>query len=201
MVERKRPDGSAFRTIEAIEDTRPFTGQPTGKNSFFVDCGLSGSFSVPVTAITGLDHLEGRKVAVLADLNVQAPKTVVNGRVELDNPASHVHVGLPYEASLKTLNMEMAGVPTLRGARRRIYKAHVEVEKTRDLECSLNGGELWPLTFMTGENIGLPLHVLRGDIPVGGNASTTSGTFIRMVSGNPLPCTVNSIVAEVQYAG
>jgi len=75
-------------------------------NFFYVDCGLSYDGGA-TTTISGLSHLSGSSVAVLAD-------GLYIGEVEIDNlvneitlttPASVVHVGLPYTATLETLDL------------------------------------------------------------------------------------------------
>ncbi len=51
-----------------------------------------------VTTVSGLAHLAGREVAILADGKVHLRKTVSGGgSVTLDYPASIVSVGLPYK--------------------------------------------------------------------------------------------------------
>ncbi len=201
VVERTLGNGERRRYIEVLEDIRPLRGEPTAENSFYVDCGLSAHFDAPVSTITGLEHLEGLEVAILADFNVQFPKTVQNGAVELDNPAQHVHVGLAYEAYLRTLDLEPQNVPTLRGTRRRAYKAQIEVERTRDLSYSMNGGAVHDVVFTTGATLGLPPQPYSGDIQINSKAATTKGSYLELRSRYPLPCTINSIVAEIQYAG
>lgn len=49
-----------------------------------------------VTTITGLDHLEGRTVSILADGMVHDDKTVASGSITLDRRSSIVAVGLQY---------------------------------------------------------------------------------------------------------
>ncbi len=200
VVERSLGNGTRKRYIEVLEDIRPFRGEPTAESSFYVDCGMSAHFDAPVSVVTGLEHLEGLEVAILADF-VQFPKTVRNGTVELDNPAQHIHVGLGYEAYLRTLDLEPQNAPTLRGTRRRVYKAQVEVERTRDLSYSMNGGEAYDAVFTTGANLGLPAQPWSGDIQISGKAGTTKGSYLELRSRYPLPCTINSVVAEIQYAG
>jgi hypothetical protein len=56
-----------------------------------------------------LDHLEGRVVGILADGAVMAPRTVENGQITLDHPASIVTVGLPYVSDLETMPVEVVG--------------------------------------------------------------------------------------------
>lgn len=76
-------------------------------NSFFVDDGIVYSGSSTST-ITGLSHLNGLSVAVLANGVVQTTKTVTGGAITLDSPATKVTVGLPYTQTVKTMDIEGA---------------------------------------------------------------------------------------------
>ena len=75
------------------------------EDAFFVDSGLTYDGSA-VTAITGLNHLEGVSVTILADGSAHANKTVANGAITLDRSSSKVHIGYGYTSSLETLRME-----------------------------------------------------------------------------------------------
>ena len=73
--------------------------------------------STAATTIRGLWHLEGERVAVLADgevysdgLTADYPTvTVASGAITLATAASVVQIGLPYTGFLQTQNLEMGG--------------------------------------------------------------------------------------------
>jgi hypothetical protein len=76
------------------------------EDAFFVDSGLSYSGS-PATVFSGLDHLKGKTVAVMADGAPVASKVVSNaGSVTLDDPASVVHIGLPFETIIEPMRID-----------------------------------------------------------------------------------------------
>lgn len=76
-------------------------------DQLFLDCAAFYE-GVPVTAITGLSHLEGETVRVLAD-GLQLPDLVVGGGVLLLPDAfSKVYVGLSYQAKFKSLKLDRA---------------------------------------------------------------------------------------------
>ena len=64
-------------------------------DAFYVDCGLTYN-GTAVTVVTGLDHLEGQTVKVLADGKVLPDKVVSSGSISFNDAASVVHVGLGY---------------------------------------------------------------------------------------------------------
>ena len=76
---------------------------------FHVDCGLTYDGD-PATIISGLDHLEGETVQVVADGMVLPPRAVADGKITLSRAASKVHVGLGYEAAM-TPTMPDVGAP------------------------------------------------------------------------------------------
>jgi hypothetical protein len=76
-----------------IERMRP-RAWATQADAFHVDAGLTYT-GAPATVISGLGHLEGKTVSILADGAVHRQLVVTGGTITLDNAASKVHVGLP----------------------------------------------------------------------------------------------------------
>ena len=76
-----------------------------------MDCSLTYS-GAATTTITGLSHLEGKAVSVLADGVEVKGKTVASGALTLPKAASTVHVGLPYTWRLKTLQIDASSKQT-----------------------------------------------------------------------------------------
>lgn len=93
------------------------------------------TISVPVTTVSGLNHLEGLTVAVLADGSVIPNQVVLNGTITLPYPASYVVIGLPYICQVQTL---YADHPTATGnteqnRRKNISAIGLRVEASRGL--------------------------------------------------------------------
>jgi len=108
MVVARTVDGATVRYVELLESN--FTPvSPTDKDDmFFVDSGLSYD-GAPADTFSGLDHLEGEEVAIVADGSVLPNETVTSGEVTTDALYSVVHVGLPYTSVLRTLPLEGGG--------------------------------------------------------------------------------------------
>lgn len=101
------------------------------EDQFFVDCGLSYSGN-PATVISGLSHLNGQAVSVLADGNVVKGQTVSGGQITLATAASKVHVGLPYVSDVETLKIESPDQRgTLQGRRVTIPKLTIRFWNSR----------------------------------------------------------------------
>jgi hypothetical protein len=84
-------------------------------DSFFVDSGLTYD-GAPATNFTGMDHLEGERIAVVADGDVisngfdETVITVSGGAFTLATAASRVHAGLPIaRAQVETLDLDAHG--------------------------------------------------------------------------------------------
>lgn len=200
VTRRWSPDGTHQQSIEVMDDIRPYGNMPTAENSFYVDFGISAYLDEPKQTIYGLDHLEGMDVAVLADFDVQTPKTVKDGQITLDYPAQYVHIGLPYDFVLETLNLELFNQGTLRNAARSSWQAVVELENCRELEYSTNDGKYWPLLIQKGTEAGLELEPYTGDRQINPIPRDSRSSFYRFRSQSPVPVGILNIVAEIAYA-
>jgi hypothetical protein len=100
FVVRRTIDGQDRRYIERLARrvTSPIA------EAWFLDCALRYQGDA-VTTITGLDHLEGCAVIVLADGNVVRGLTVASGSITLPRAAQTVLVGLAITADLMTLGL------------------------------------------------------------------------------------------------
>ena len=81
----------AIREIQSEDDIR------------FSDSYVERHLGDPQSIVSGFDHLEGKRVAVVADGAVQQDRVVVAGAIILSPPASHVVAGLGFVAEMETL--------------------------------------------------------------------------------------------------
>jgi hypothetical protein len=108
-------NGSNVRYIERLE-TRDIREGYFNLDSFFVDSGLTYD-GAPATSFTGLTHLVGERIAVVADGEVisngydDVEITVSGaGGFTLATAASRVHAGLPIaRAQIETLDLDAHG--------------------------------------------------------------------------------------------
>lgn len=84
-------------------------------------------------SISGLGHLEGMTVAILADGATQTPQVVTGGAITLNPPAFVANIGLPFLSDLQTLEImdNQQGVSI--GKRKSISQASIMVEDTRSI--------------------------------------------------------------------
>lgn len=109
-------------TVFEVETIQPFVGwmpnAPSGE--YFMEPQAAGAWTLtePKLVFGGLDHLEGKTVAILADGAVAEPQVVVDGAVTLDVAASWVIVGLGYTCQGRTLRMDLGNLGnTIQGKR------------------------------------------------------------------------------------
>ena len=103
VIIKRTIDSSTVRYIEYLNN---FDFDETDNTSFnFLDSQLSYSGSA-TTTISGLDHLEGETVSVLANGATHPNKTVSSGEITLDRSSTNVKVGLGYTSLLQTMRLD-----------------------------------------------------------------------------------------------
>lgn len=132
-VIRRVINGATVRFVEFMRD-RAFASLG---DAFVVDAGLSYS-GAPATTISGLSHLNGATVAVLADGKAIGTKVVSGGQITLAEAASKVHVGLGYTGQVQMLPLayEVPGFGV--GDTKNINEAAVRVKNTVGLRVGPN---------------------------------------------------------------
>lgn len=96
------------------------------------------SISAPVSSVSGLNHLEGMTVAILADGSVVAPQTVTNGTIALPASYSAVTIGLPFTSQLQSMYLDAPAAMTMQGQRKLINAVTVRVQNSRGLYVGIN---------------------------------------------------------------
>lgn len=110
VTERTGPDGVTRRRIERMADRwKPLRGETDARRAMFLDAARSRVGTNAVTSLTGLDHLNGRIVHVMADGAAIPPRMVVDGAITLDKPASIIHAGLPVAYFHVTSDIDTGG--------------------------------------------------------------------------------------------
>ena len=101
MTVRRTVDGETVRYVEYL--AKPYEAE--GDAMHYVDSGLVYDGSATDT-ISGLDHLEGRTVRILADGATHPDAVVESGSITLNREASVVYVGLPFAAKWASNRIE-----------------------------------------------------------------------------------------------
>ncbi len=193
FVVRREINGEEKRFIERMKSRIVLNAE----DGFFVDCGLSYS-GAPVTEITGLEYLEGKEVIILADGGVVTGKTVENGTVTLDNEASKIVVGLPYEFEFKTLNFE--GENT-QGELKIINKVNVKIDNSREDFFVVGADGTETQVERSIENINDSGLIFNKDIEVVPVSDYQTNAYVHIKQKYPLPLTILSVTPNITLGG
>jgi hypothetical protein len=151
----------------------------------------------PVTTVTGLAYLNGMTVGILADGNVQAQQIVKGGQITLQQSASQVLIGLPFQCQLQTLYLD-AGEPTIQGKRKKVNAVTVRVRSTRGLKAGRTFATVVPVKEWNSTiNLGGPLPLITGDQRVVLDPMYDTGGQISLQLDDPVPATVLGIIPEI----
>ena len=158
------------------------------------------TWSKGVDEISGLGHLEGKTVSILADGNVEAQKTVASGAITISHPATKIHIGLPIQADIQTLNLEL-GQPTQQGKKKSISEVTLRVEKSRGGKIGYDADHLTEFKQRAYEPYGTATSLKTGDIQVTMPSTWRSEGSIFFRQDDPLPMTLLAVIPEVSVGG
>ena len=159
-------------------------------------------------SVTGLDHLEGQIVKVLADGRAHTDEVVAGGAITLDYEASKVQVGLPYTWEFETLKLPF-GTQSGSGVGKIKEIAHVGL-------CLLDSGPmqigivtydeeegriLWPTQekawLRDGQAFDEAIPLFTGETHIGLEGAARRDVRIFLTGDAPLPFTCLSISPQM----
>lgn len=160
-----------------------------------------GTAAKEVSSVSGLDHLEGETVTILADGGEQTPQVVFSGAITLTSSASIIHVGLPYTSRIQTMPItpQVIGFDP-RGEHQRIW------EITLILHNSM-GGRFGYSTSETmddivyrevDDDVSLAPPLKSGRSRESFSMSDEEEAYVTVEQRSPLPLTVLSIIMAAQ---
>jgi len=160
-------------------------------NAFFVDSGLTYSGSA-ATTISGLNHLEGQSVAILADGAAHANKTVSSGAITLDRSVTKAQIGLPFTSKLETLRIDAgSAMGSSQGKNKRIGEVTVRLFRTVGLKIGTSSTELDTVPFRSSsDSMDTALSLFTGDKTAEFNGGYDDDATITIVQDLPLPMTI-----------
>ena len=195
-VVRRTINGQSVRYIERMAP-RLFGEQ---ENAFFVDSGLTYD-GAPADTISGLSHLEGCTVSILADGAVHPPRAVTGGAVQLEVEASVVHIGLPIEADAQTLPLAFEIQGFGQGRQKNVNKAWLRVYRSSGIFAGPSFDRLTEAKQRTTEPYGSPPALKSEEIPIVITPSWTDNGQVCIRQSDPLPLTIVSMSLEVSIGG
>lgn len=161
-----------------------------------------GMWGISVNIVSGLGHLEGEEVQILADGAEQTEQTVNNGAIRLELDGWKLIIGLGYQSYITTLPLEIGSQNgTAVGKRKRIHELALRVWKT--LGCrvgkSLDNKDLYEVQYRNSKTpLGLPPELYTGIIPnIKYNQGWTWEANITVEQSKPFPMNILSIAPIV----
>ena len=165
------------------------------EDAFYVDSGLTYDGSA-TTTISGLNHLEGETVQILADGAAHADKTVSDGKITLDRSASKVHVGYSYDSSIQTLRMEAgADDGTSQGKIKRVHGITVRFLDTVGAKVGPDANNLDRIPFRDSSmSMDEAVDMFDGDKEIIFPAGYDNDARVFVLQDQPLPMTILAIM-------
>ena len=192
VIIKRTINGATKRYIEVL-NTFDFTN--TDNTTFnFLDSQLDYNGSA-TTTISGLSHLEGQTVSILADGATHADKVVSSGSISLDRSATKVKVGLSYTSLLQTMRIDAgARDGTSQSKTKRIYEITIRLFESVGVEVGPDLNNLERIPFRSSANAmnqGITPFTGDKEVEFRGNYETDGFVFVRQTQ--PLPLTILSL--------
>ena len=195
VVVRRTINGNTRRFIERMHE-RKYT---TLEESVHLDC--CGTYRGDAKdEISGLTWLEGATVSILADGSVEPNQVVKDGKIKLQEPASLVHIGLPYTADLQTLPIALALQDGSFGSghMKNVQKVSVRLVNTSGLQTGPTFDKLTDYPARGTELAGTPPTPITGEVTTQVNPRWGDGGQICIRQNQPLPMKIVSITTQLE---
>ena len=197
VIVKRTINGATKRYIEYIHNLNFDETDDTSFN--FLDSQLSYDGS-PVTILSGLSHLEGQTVSILADGATHPDKVVSSGEITLNRSASKVKVGLGFTSLLQTMRLDAGSQNgTSQSKTKRIYEITIRLYESLGVEVGPDLNNMERIPFRSSANLmNSGVGVFTGDkeVEFRGNYETDGFIFVRQ--DQPLPLTILSLYPKLQ---
>jgi hypothetical protein len=196
VIIKRTINGVTRRYVEYINQ---FDFDQTDNTNFnFLDSQLAYSGSA-TTTITGLEHLEGQVVSVLANGSTHPDRTVSGGSITLARSSTKVKVGLKYTSLLQTMRIDAGSQNgTSQAKTKRIYNITVRLYESVGVEVGSDLNNMEAIPFRSSANpMDQAIPVFTGDKEVEFRGNYETDGFIYVRQTQPLPLTVLSLYPEL----
>jgi len=197
---KTQPDqlnGQRFTIANKTADTFELTGE---NGTAFNAYSSGGEVRKTVLTISGLWHINGAEVVVLADGEEVTGLTVASGAITLPSRASRVHIGLPYVCDIELLDIEYGSSrgPTLQGKMKSIGEVTLRFEKTRHALVGPTERLLTPLKeSLFDKEVETVNGLLTGDLIYPMKPQWNSHGRLLIRQRGPFPMTLLAAIPEI----
>lgn len=196
LVVKRTIDGSTKRYVEYM--TKVWERGDVQATCVFADCALQYD-GAATDAVSGLDHLEGETVCVLADGALHPDRTVASGAIALNREATKITVGLRYNSDAQTLRLEAgAANGTAQGKTQRSHRVTFRLYEALGISVGPDFDHLTPRIVRTSaDDMGAAVPLFSGD-----DSDTWDGDYSLenlhcWRFSDPLPGTVLAIMPQL----
>ncbi len=159
------------------------------------------TYEVARNVISGLDHLEGKTVSILADAAVHPQRVVSSGSITLERASSVVHVGLEYESDLQSMPMALQTEAFGQGRVKNINHVWLRVLESSGIFAGPSADKLVEAKQRTTEPYGAPPRLKTEDIKIMVTPTWQDNGQLFVRQTDPLPLTVVGMTLEVAIGG
>lgn len=195
LIVRRTIGGVSRRYVERMAAAFE-AATATPEKAWYLDCALQYR-GPPATSITGLGHLEGRRVGILADGAREADQIVTGGAISLASgrPATTITVGLPYISRAHLLpSPASAGDGSGLGRRKKIVSAKVDFLATGSLRIGRDEATAEEIVARhTSDDLGTTAPLVTGFYDARPQTSWGDKGELVLTADGPLPATIRSI--------
>jgi hypothetical protein len=152
-----------------------------------------------VNSVTGLDHLEGQSVSVLANGATHPDKTVSSGSITLARFVNKAKVGLSYTSLLQTMRLDAGSQNgTSQSKTKRIFNIAIRLYESIGVEVGPDLSNMEAIPFRSSANpMDQAIPVFTGDKEVEFRGNYETDGFIYVRQTQPLPLTILSLYPEL----
>lgn len=185
-------------TSSTVVQVRPFGKIPDESRNV-----ASIFWAWAITTLSGLSHLEGKGVSILADGNVETSQIVTGGSVTISTPSAIIHVGLPYTSELETLELNVPNAETLQDKHKIISKVTAVFKESRGgfVGTRRDGDNLFEIKQRddADDYNTIALQTGKSTISVTDTWEGRGKVIVRQV--DPLPFNVLALIPQVDVGG
>ena len=196
------PTADPFRLkILAYNSPTSVTVQPMGVVPSAIRAIPFTAWAMARDKFTGLDHLEGKAVSILADGNVFPQELVTSGEVTIQRPAAIVHIGLPYRSVAETLSINVPGQETLLDKAVQVSRVSLLLKDSRGGKVGTKETNLMEMKQRKATDNYGSMAAISGlsEVTVSDTWENT-GRFL-IVQDDPLPMNVLAAIPQVHIGG
>lgn len=160
----------------------------------------ASGWAITVSSISGLDHLEGETLDILADGSPHSQVAVASGAITLERPAWYIHAGLSCPAKIKSMRLDAGAMNgTAQGKTKRVDTGVVRLYNTVGGSVGPDEDNLDEILFRSADDLmDEPLPPFSGDKDIAWPDGYTTDAHLMYYNDQPLPATVVGFMPIVE---